>query len=87
MKFEQCKSGAIITVHSGGPRGPKGDKGDKGEKGDTGEVTQEEFDQQKDAINLKVAKVEDDLVAHKEEYAKLVDSLFIEEGQPWEVEV
>ena len=36
MKFEQCKDGAIITVHSGGPRGPKGDQGEVGPKGDTG---------------------------------------------------
>ena len=36
MKFEQCKSGAIITVHSGGPRGPKGEQGEVGPKGDTG---------------------------------------------------
>ena len=64
MKFEQYKDGAIITVHSGGPRGPKGDqgipgiqgeKGDTGEvgpKGDTGEVTQEEFDDLKDQVAL-----------------------------------
>ena len=36
MKFEQYKNGAIITVHSGGPRGPKGDQGEVGPKGDTG---------------------------------------------------
>ena len=56
MGLEQYKDRAIITIHSDGPRGPKGDKGDRGEKGDPGEVTQEEFDQQKDAINLKIAK-------------------------------
>lgn len=36
MKFEQYKNGAIITVHSGGPRGLKGDQGEAGPKGDTG---------------------------------------------------
>ena len=35
-------------------------------------------------INIGFDKVEEDLVAHKLDYATLVDSLFIEEGQNWE---
>ena len=38
-----------------------------------------------DIINYsKIKKVEADLASHKEDYASLVDSLFIEEGQNWE---